>query len=143
MPNFTIGNDPAPKSGGTPASAGAKKPAGRPPAGAAKHKQNVELALSTMESVYNLTGMGMLMLRRPETAETIVNLADQWQAGNRQAFESSEKLAEAIANLGQASGTVTFISVNLYAAFSIYLAMREEGAKIRAAEWSAESQPEG
>ena len=141
MVAFTIGGDAKPaqpaKTGGQPESA--KRAPGRPP-GSTKHKQNVEQALSTMNSAYNLASMGALMARRPRTAGLIAQSAEQWQAGNREAFESSEKLAAAIANVGQTSGIVTFVSVNAYAAFQIWLAMREESADIREARAQAVSE---
>lgn len=108
---------------------GAKR--GRPSANA-KHKANVEAALGTMSSAYSLLSMGAVLMRRPRTASLIAANSEQWQAGNREAFESSEKLASMIANVGQTSGVVTFAITNAVALFSIFGSLKAESADIRA-----------
>lgn len=137
---FTIGSGDDEK----PA-ADAPKRRGRPPAsangaaktparagGSAKSKAAIDGALATMDSAYSALSMGLLMLRRPLSAELVALRSEQWQASNRQAFESSPRLAAAISGVGQASGVMMFAVTNIVAAGSIMLAVREESAAIAA-----------
>lgn len=128
---FTIENNGA-KDRPAPRSANVKKPVGRP-ANATAKKQTVEAALGTMNSLYGMLGMGALLLGRKQTAEYIGSQAEQWQAGNREAFEASDRLANLIANVGQTSGTFAFLATNGLAAFSISRAFIAESADIKAA----------
>lgn len=128
----------APKRRGRPP--GSVNGTGKAPAragGTAKSKAAVDGALATMESAYSALSMGMLMLGRPLTAELIALKSEQWQASNRQAFESSAKLAASISGVGQASGVAMFAVTNIVAAGSIMLAFREESAAKRAQEAAA------
>lgn len=137
--SFTISDKPSP--GGVPKSArgGSKRGPGRPSAPTAKHRADTDAALSTMNSAYNLLSMGALLLRRPHTASLIAANGEQWQAGNREAFESSPKLAAAIANVGQTSGVVTFFVTNAVALVQIVGALRSESASIAEANSSADT----
>lgn len=133
--SFGQSSDPAPKSA-TPA----KRQPGRPRA-SAKKEASVEDALATMNSMYKLLSMGAMMIRRPLTAAHIAGSMEEWEKGNRQAFESSPRLAAAIAGVGQTSGVVTFLVTNGVAAFGIVSALRQESA-IVAEEKAKNSEPE-
>lgn len=127
---------PAPKRRGRPpgsaTGSGTAKPTAARAGGSAKAKANVDGALATMSSAYNAVTMGLVLLGRPLTAEMVALKTDQWQASNRQAFESSPRLAASIAGVGQASGVAMFAVTNIVAAGSIVLALREESAQIAA-----------
>jgi hypothetical protein len=130
---FTIGggnSDETPKrtanASTAPKSATGKKP-GRPST-SARQRDNVAAALSTMESAYSALSMGALIIGKPLTAELIAVQSEQWQAANRQSFESSPKLASAIAGVGQASGVATFLATNIIAVGSIIITLRKEAA---------------
>lgn len=131
---FTIGGDDnaarKPTASTAPKSAGTGKPRGRPAGttAGAKQRDNVANALSTMESAYSAMSMGALILNKPVTAEMIAIRSEQWQASNKQAFESSPKLASTIASVGQASGVVTFAITNIVALGSILITLRQETA---------------
>lgn len=143
---FSIGNskdDEQPKRPAT-ASTAPKSSAGRKPgrpAASTRQRDNITGALSTMESAYSAMSMGALLLRKPLTAEVIARQSEQWQASNRQAFESSPKLASAIAGVGQASGVVTFAITNVVALGSILITLRQETA-MQQREAEAKAQPE-
>lgn len=129
---FTLGGDDTPNrkpsaSTAPKSAATGKRPPGRPST-SAKQKDNVAAALSTMESAYSALSMGALLINKPVTAELIARGSEQWQASNRQAFESSPKLAATIANVGSASGVATFAITNIVAFGSILITMRREAA---------------
>lgn len=129
---FTLGGDDAPNrkptaSTAPKSAAPGKRPPGRPST-SAKQKDNVAGALSTMESAYSALSMGALLINKPITAELVARGSEQWQASNRQAFESSPKLAATIASVGQASGVATFVITNVVAFGSILLTLRKEAA---------------
>lgn len=117
----------------------ASKPAARA-GGSAKAKANIDGALATMNSAYNAVTMGLVLLGRPLTAEMVALKTDQWQASNRQAFESSPRLASTIAGVGQASGVAMFAVTNIVAAGSIVLALREESKAIADTQPPADSE---
>lgn len=130
---FTIGSssedEPKRKPGRPPGSA--NKSPGRPPSGAARDKLNVERALSSMGSLYEMTSLGMLWLGHAQTANLIASRQDEWQTANRKAFESSPKLASTIAGVGQTSGVVTFFVTNVMAAGMVAMAFRQESTILK------------
>lgn len=131
MPTLNIEDDnrPAPKSATN--TGPVKRGPGRPPGSGSKQVQNVNAALGTMDSLYGLMATGAQLMHRELTANVIANQIDTWQAQNKKAFESSPKLAQTIANIGQTSGFVTFLTTNVVAFGMVALALREENELIR------------
>lgn len=91
-----------------------------------KHKANVEAALAVMEGVYSLGQMGVLVSGHRKTAMQMAEGLDEVQRQNRQAFESSERLAQTIANLGNVSAIGMFVTANLMYLAPVVLSLREE-----------------
>lgn len=89
----------------------APKRRGRPP-GSARKNQDVANAVATMESTYGAVVVGLQILNRTEAAIGFAERAEKTMATNKRAFESSPKLASAVAKFGSGSGVVTFIMAN-------------------------------
>lgn len=133
---FTIGTDdkaedqPKRKPGRPPGSSTGRP--SRPAASAAQSKQNVEQALASMGSLYDMLGLAALSLRKPMTASVIAEKKDDWQTANRKAFDASPKLAAMISGVGQTSGVLGFVVTNAMAAVAVAGTLRYEMALQRA-----------
>lgn len=105
----TVPSDQVPNSDGAPKKRG--RPKGSRNTGRRK-STDVTLALGTMSTLYGVMVTGAMLTGHPATAMQISNGIDSVQEANKQAFESSPKLAHTIAALGETSGVAIFITAN-------------------------------
>lgn len=122
----TVPSDQVPNtSGETPKRRG--RPKGSRNTGGRRKSTDVALALSTMSTLYGVMVTGAMLTGHPATATQISAGIDSVQDANKQAFESSPKLAHTIASLGETSGVAIFITANAMMLVPAFMQFRAEG----------------
>jgi hypothetical protein len=116
---------------------GETKPKRGRPAGstfAAKSNQDVDAALSTLETAYQFVALGLTMIGAPMAAAELAGKLETVQAQNKGFLLSDRKLAQTIARIGQGTGRAGFITVNAMALVPVItMASSEIMTKRRAA----------
>lgn len=97
----------------------------------AASKETVDAALIVMQSAYAVLGLGLMTIAGPRTAELFADATDDLQTSNKQAFESSPKLAAMIAQAGAVSGVGIFVGAHVMALAPVVLSFRQERSERR------------
>ncbi|UVG34187.1 hypothetical protein SEA_LUZDEMUNDO_11 [Microbacterium phage LuzDeMundo] len=133
-PKFTVSTAPADKP--------AKRGPGRPPGSTNKAtkepatvtKAEVDKAMATLESSYNLITTGLVMFGLTDSATAWVESSEELNKTNRDALTASPKITKAIIQTGNTGGSFTFLLTHgmafagLAKAVNIELAARRASA---------------
>ncbi|QWY84664.1 hypothetical protein SEA_BADULIA_11 [Microbacterium phage Badulia] len=132
-PKFTVSTAPTDKP--------AKRGPGRPPGSTNKTKEpatvtkaEVDKAMATLESSYNLITTGLVMFGLTDSATVWVESSAELEKTNRDALTASPKITKAIIQTGNTGGSFTFLLTHgmafagLAKAVNIELAARRASA---------------
>ena len=89
-------------------------------------------ALAIMDSIYNMTWIGLSAISPPAAADFRKRIPDL-QATNEQAFKSDKSLVREILKMGETSGKTLFYGTHLFVLAPVVNTMRVDLAERRAA----------
>lgn len=120
---------------------------GRPPGSTNKPKgavtkADVDAAMSTLESGYNLITTGLVMFGFTDTATAWAESAAELSKTNRDALTASPRIVKAIISTGETGGSVTFFLTHGMAVAGLVKSFNGELAARRAERAANEPQPE-
>lgn len=121
--------------------ASAKRGPGRPKGSTNKPRatsgatdaSTLKQALASLDSLYNLTTVGLTMVGLTATAEAWTAQTDDLRKSNEEALKAAPRLAAAIANAGSVGGATAFFAAHVMAVAPVMMLARMELATRRAA----------
>lgn len=127
----------------------AKRGPGRPkgsrnktaPATATGTAADIRQAIATLESMYDLAAMGLMLAGLTETATAWVAATDDLKRTNEDALKAAPRLAKAIARVGSTGGSATFFLTHGVAFAGVFATARTEFAAKRAERAEAPDEP--
>lgn len=101
---------------------------------------DIRQAMATLDSVYDMASVGLLMLGLPDTATAWADASTNLRKTNEDALKASPRLARAIARAGSTGGAGAFFITHIVALASVMSVGRGELAERQAAKEAATSQ---
>jgi hypothetical protein len=90
---------------------------------------DVRQALATLESLYNMVGLGLGAFGLTETLGKWIEQTERLKATNEDALKAAPKVAKFLASTGTAGGSATFLITHAMAFGTVALVAREEVAQ--------------